>query len=406
MSRNDYLMDDARALLSKAERNPAVLNYRTTLPLSPIWRDNERSKLRFLKDLSSFDAIAQLQTILFVHSPSAHDARLAVEWNLRRLGLLRPDTADSAFDLYEASEFAPAESVVRIGKRRYWHDDFRHIGAAFRMMHACDYTSLDRIVELGAGAGNLARFLKLYHHKDAQYIIIDLPDTLVFSMMYLRLNFPDAKWLFVTEGMEIPETGYDFIFIPVGLESVLHGKKIDAFINTASLGEMRIETVKYWFDFVQEKTDTRYIFSVNRFLNLITPGPLSWRFEENTSALQFDKKWDIIDFELVPDFLRCPWQNRHARQCLIFGKHREVDKAFDPALITDASTGSWNTPGNEMTIYDPPFNHDFTMTGPLFAYWEAHRLNPCPETKAAFTHFLAHLRGNTDKRFEEEPHLS
>lgn len=398
MSRNDYLMDDARSLLSKAERNPAVLNYRTTLPLSPIWRDNERSKLRFLKDLSSFDAIAQLQTILFVHSPSPHDARLAVEWFLKiRQNRFNP----------EASEFAPADSVVRMGEKKYWHDDFRHFSTMERIgkaIGAYPELNLPRIVELGAGAGNLARFIYMLN-PHTQYIIIDLPDTLVFSMMYLRLNFPDAKWLFVTEGMEIPDTGYDFIFIPVGLESVLHGKKIDAFINTASLGEMRIETVKYWFDFVQEKTDTRYIFSVNRFLNLITPGPLSWRFEENTSALQFDKKWDIIDFELVPDFLRCPWQNRHARQCLIFGKRREVDKAFDPALITDASTGSWNTPGNEMTIYDPPFNHDFTMTGPLFAYWEAHRLNPCPETKAHFTHFLAHLRGNTDKRFEEEPHL-
>lgn len=397
---NDFLIKDALELTDAAEAHPAVQHYRQALPLGAIWI-NAHWRYNQLYGTSSYDAIAKTQEILFVHSQSAREAELAVRWYIQRF---TPEAVKALPFSGEASDITPEKATVRIDGKKYFHDDFRHHGMLHRMSKALGEKPLSSVVELGAGTGGLARILK-GKFPGVRYVIIDLPDTLAYSMMFLRATFPDAKWHWV-DGKPFNTTDFDFVFCPVGMETLLYGQHFDAFINTASLGEMKIDAVKHWFAFVQGRCQFDFIFSVNRFLNLITtPHTMAWRREDNTSALQFDAKWDIIDWELVPWFIHCPWQNRHARQALIFGRRRETPLAPDPSQIADALAGSWNPPG-EMSIWSPALNEDVTMTGILFKFWDALRRDPGSDTRESLRAFVAdHLRQKSAGVFEEEIHL-
>lgn len=388
---NDFLIKDARELLAIAEKNPQVQDYYRRLPLGQIWASGARSGRHQIlhEEQSSHDAITRLQEILFVHSPSAKEAELAVDWY--------QDT-DMAWSV-EASSIVPESSVVHRGNKRYWHDDFRHAGM-YERIAGCD-VNIRTVVELGAGCGGLARLITL-HSSVVRYIVVDLPDTLAYSMMFLRANFPDVTWQWVEAG-EAPKPDAQFVFVPVGFESCLHGQHFDAFINTASLGETRHETVRHWFDFVQERCRFDWIFSVNRFLNVVSPDEMAYRKEENGHAFCFDRRWEIVDWELSPRFLQCPWMNRHARQVLIFGKRVEQPIEYDYHLLLDANAGSWNHAKNDMTNFAPALNEDFTMTGVLFKLWEAHRLNPNDGTRAALKRYMAFLAGGAT--FEDEVYL-
>lgn len=394
MTSNDPLIDDARQLLATATASPAVQDYYRRLPLSGIWDWNAGFKEKFLGG-SSFEALSELQTHLFVHNPnSRREMELAVRWNLSQ-----PFRAG----MREASALSPESSTVLIDKKRYWHDDFRHHATASRIAENFGPDGPKRVVELGAGTGNLARILKTFY-PGMQYVIIDLPDTLVYSMMFLRANFPDATWHFVTD----PDTSVggrkeDFIFVPVGMECCLmDNTPFDAFINTASLGEMRHDAVKHWFDFFQNRIKVDYVFSVNRFLNTVTDVEYSWRQFENGHWMLFDQGWEWLDWEVQPDFLRSPYQNRHARQVLAFGKRCDKDRAevYD---IQDALTASWNHPSLTMTAQSPSFGSDLTKTGPLFLLWEAVRANPSHENCRAMLRYMRWFSAGA--KIEDEAHL-
>lgn len=404
---NDYLLSEAREFLAQAEAHPAVKAYRQSLPLSRIWVENEPLKLEYLngEKATSWQAMMQLQTRLFVHSPSAREAQLAVRWYLAQTGYVGP----------QASEHAPEDSVVRMANgRRYWHDDFRHWMTFHRLLDKLDGSDPNHplspqsrkgvVVELGAGCGNLARIVR--RERDVKYVIIDLPDTLVFSYMFLKANFPDATFDQVGEIMEGWRLAADFTFIPVGLETVLHGQRIDLFINTASLGEMRRETVRHWFDFVQRRTDTRHILSVNRFMNVIRPGSHDWRIEDNGHAFMFDEQWKVLDWELDPHFLRCPWQNRHARQLLIIAQRSEGLPDYDAEDFGAAACGSWTQGPHEMSVQAPPLSPDFTKNGTLYKIWNALRHGD-RLARGLFLEYCEFLnRGLTEQRFEDELQIS
>jgi len=124
------------------------------------------------------------------------------------------------------------------------------------------------VLEIGCGYGGLARVMKLLR-PTTRYFIVDLPETLFFSYLYLRLNFPQAHCLFITENNKRlqlgPLNGVDFIFVPTACIESLSGLPVDLVINTASLGEMRQQAVNRYMQFIQEDLETCYFYSVNRY---------------------------------------------------------------------------------------------------------------------------------------------
>lgn len=397
MTGNDFLLKDARELLAQCDASEAVKTYYRDLPLGHIWQGNEPLKRAYLSESSSFDgALSKLQSQLFDHAGSMRDRELSAEWHLENFG-----------DLCAAPKYGNGEIAIVRG-RPYLPDSFRQELTSERLSATVPHGRVKRVIELGAGTGQLARRIFRDSGERTKHVIIDLPDTLVFSMMFLRAEFPDASWQWAGDpggGWEAHDGHSDFVFVPVGMEHTLHGQSFDLFVNTASMGEMPIATVKHWFDFVQNKIDCKYILSVNRFLSLLSPQTVSWRQNENTTAFQFDRRWKILDWELTPDFLRCPWANRHARQLLVISERMAEEQSTDRDLVGDAMCGSWANPHRELSVQDHPLTCDFTMNGPLFMLWEAHRLglSGAADGLKGYMQFLRH--GRPDMVFEEECHL-
>lgn len=99
-----------------------------------------------------------------------------------------------------------------------------------------------RILEIGAGYGGLAYFLcKLL--KPENYCLIDLPEALAFSTVYLGLT--SGKEITIYDGNVLSDK--EFIFVPNFLDDdVLSRLKFDLIINTGSFNEMTTEQVMHY----------------------------------------------------------------------------------------------------------------------------------------------------------------
>lgn len=406
----DKLINEARDYFQTITASTLWQEYERRLPLSPIWATRNAEVMREILAVScnAINAVKKLQAFWFQQIPSKRTAQLAVEWQVNSLAREGINLHDMP-SFCQESKFAPEESLVLYEGRSLRPDFFRHLGTFFRIQNVLGKKN-DRIniFELGAGTGNFARLFKLFYPNSC-YVISDLPDTLCFSYMFLRLNFPEAKILFKMDDKNLTnkECNYfDFVFIPVHLRDAAVGSKYTLFVNTASLGEMKRRTVEDWFRFIQTKLNLEYIISVNRYLNTILPSVHLWRLEENTSAFHFDKYWEIIDWECEPSFTRCPYNNKHARQLLIVAKRLRRGSHASPmeesrTLCQDALIASWNETSLEMTYQDNVLVNDLTMSGILFKLWEALRLQQNEDTLFAMLRYLDSLIHRPDRHFEE-----
>ena len=202
-----------------------------------------------------------------------------------------------------------------------------------RMGKYFDFSGIQRIFELGAGDGQLAKIIHSFH-PHMKYVITDIPHTLITAFANLSLSFPEKKILLVStkedlQGMD----AYDFVLVPTFLAENILKYDFDLCINTCSMGEMRNDDIRYWMDFIQNKLNPKYFYGVNRFLNIIRqdiwhiikrnmgnivrPHPIRLmrniahhRNNENEGSVLFDNKWDMVQWEVEPDFTGCPVGNQ------------------------------------------------------------------------------------------------
>lgn len=110
------------------------------------------------------------------------------------------------------------------------------------------------VLEIGGGYGGLIHHLSNIS-KSTTYIIIDLPETLLFSASYISMLNPE-KSIYVYDKDDFIETiqgdtsKFDFMFIPNFKLSELQKLKFDLVINLNSLGEMTSLQVQEYIDFV------------------------------------------------------------------------------------------------------------------------------------------------------------
>jgi hypothetical protein len=114
---------------------------------------------------------------------------------------------------------------------------------------ARNHGSEKTVLEIGAGWGGFAYQMKTLF-PNLSYIIIDLPQTMLFSALYLKTLFPDAKVLFVernnVDQFYKKQHLYDFIFIPHYLISEIPELQLDMTINMVSFQEMRTENIEQY----------------------------------------------------------------------------------------------------------------------------------------------------------------
>lgn len=124
------------------------------------------------------------------------------------------------------------------------------------------------ILEIGGGYGSLAYHLKTLFPKFL-YVIIDLPETLLFSAIYLTTIFGVESVLLVNEETTLsPEemANYSFVLVPNHLLSTLSDLRIDLSINVQSFQEMTATQVDEYLAFLRTRTAVL----------------LSWNYERST----------------------------------------------------------------------------------------------------------------------------
>lgn len=260
------------------------------------------------------------------------------------------------------------------------------------------WSDLKHILELGGGTGHQARtFLTLL--PGVKYTIIDLPETLIFSYTHLSLCFPEKKILFVTNPMDIERVDeYDIVFVPAVFAERLEGKSFDLFVNTASMGEMTNATIHRWMNFLQHRVKLKYLFTLNRLLNVVNENLASFRRNENECSTSYDHRWHIINWELEPVYCRCPYiDTLHSRYVEIFasrpaGEPKDLversNKLLESALSEDwyrlkGMYGDGLMQGRINVLVN-----DMTMTGTLFKLWESIRLDQNVRNVSAMLEYL------------------
>jgi hypothetical protein len=104
-------------------------------------------------------------------------------------------------------------------------------------------------LEIGAGNGNLASFFHYYDR--ARVVIVDLPETILYSASYLGSIFPEANVLLPNEadGSMSPRD-YDFVFLTPAQTELLPDRAFDLVVNCFSMQEMTRAQVAEYFEVI------------------------------------------------------------------------------------------------------------------------------------------------------------
>ncbi len=389
--------------------------YFDSLPLNRFWAgENLKTMRTIISDACSLQDIVHnaQKTFMFSVNSSEQIKERAVDWLLAEQHSRDIDIFTFPQSVQESSHSFPDNNVLR-GGRILTPDFLRTVNIGVEIQRSLQLGGRKVcIVELGGGLGHLARTLRLMG-VSCSHLIIDLPETLVFSYGFLKSNFPDSRFLLIDSHAQVSEIesgSYDFAFLPVSCADFLTEGMFDLFINTASMGEMRNEVIRHWMSFIQTRIRPRYLITLNRFLNTIDPAIHGWRLDENECSVHYDQLWRIIKWELEPSFTRCPYLDTLiARYVLIIaerlsGKSTEECIAESQALIEEVKFQDWwrlsHQPG-VMTMRENVHVNDMAMSGALFKLWEAIRLCPSAEVVAMLLVYLDTLLRCENREFEE-----
>lgn len=337
-----------------------------------------------------------------------------VDWHIASLRRCGYDIADLDMAIQESPVTSPAVCVTRSG-RLLTPDFLRRISFCLEIQQYCSpLKSKFRIVELGGGVGHLARALKLFQ-PNSVHVIIDLPETLYLSYLFLRLNFPEAKTCYVTDPSQLKNgiQEFDFVFIPTLFAESILKDEFDLFCNIASLGEMPNPTIRYWMDFIQNRLKVKYFFGLNRFLNTINSHDEfgQRRLNENECSVLFDANWKILQWELEPPSERCPYEAPRIERTLKIiaqrlpaGSTSESDNQLrSQQIVEDLMDEDWIRFPNRYihgSMQSNVLANDLTMSGTLFKLWESIRLYPNKTNVAMMLEYL-HTLTKTGCPFEE-----
>ena len=400
-----------RSIKSAAEVQQKQVGY----GLSWIWSGNLATAEGCLFDASdASDAVRRISaTHLYNIQRSGEKLAKAIDWQIAKfrdaLGYAMPEA-------YVESPFiSPAHSLDR--GRRLSNELFRNAYLCEVIKRSIRNARGLNTVELGAGMGNLARLL-LQGGISGRYVIIDIPSTLVFAFLFLRMSFPEKTAVFATSPAQARAAlagSVDLVLIPSVFDEALDGFPYDLFVNTASLGEMPNETIRHWIGFIQERVQPRYALMVNRYLNPVVPQSVETRSNENEASVLFDQRWRVRHWQYDPFYYRCPYACLVARYLEVILERAPADAPEvqdetamqrSGALFLDVIHEEWLAVANlGKTFIDNtaahPFTVDTTPTGTLFKLWESIRLHPNLHNVTMMLTYLDFLRDSSVDEFEE-----
>lgn len=121
---------------------------------------------------------------------------------------------------------------------------------------------INTVLEIGGGSGHFPIIIKNYHKNVKKYISIDLPEILIFNIVFMMFFFPNKTFCLPNEieNKKISNAHYDFIFLTPSQVNQIDENVIDLSINTSSFAEMNKQDIDKYINLVQKVTRNKGFF--------------------------------------------------------------------------------------------------------------------------------------------------
>ncbi len=158
-----------------------------------------------------------------------------------------------------------------------------HRLGVFEKLHEISKIRPVKILEIGAGYGALAQFIKSIL-PNAQYTVVDIPESLIYSALYLDLCYPISNHAFANLDSEEKVESADFIYISNTSADTITDS-FDLVINTLSMSEMKETVINWYIDLIK-----------NRW---IKDGGMFFEQNQNNKRLGWQNAEELIEKKLV-----------------------------------------------------------------------------------------------------------
>lgn len=151
-----------------------------------------------------------------------------------------------------------------------------------------------QVLEIGGGYGAVARLFKL-GHPSVCYTMVDMPESLFFAEVFLRVNFPDCNLQYLYPNQHLSLVDTDFCLVPIQYYSPLTHTPFDLAIIQGVLGEVTTDALRLWIDFL-ENSKIRALYSLN-----LASAPLELKNfevvyrEENPRIVRMDSDMEWLE---------------------------------------------------------------------------------------------------------------
>ena len=424
---DDAILANARASYFATLQTYSAMGISPSDYLGPIWSNNLELHLipNIRKCRTVGEAIGYLNDKAF-YDFSCGEPYLtpSIEW---RTDFLQR-TAGCAVDALPAemceSPYVLARHCKEVGGRLLSSDFLNRLAWLFRLESQLEFPKEPfSVLEIGGGFGALARVFRLAYPQ-ARLVLVDIPESLFFQHTFLNASFPEAKHQYIASVDDVVSSDADFVYVPNCFAQVLRGKDFFLAANTNSFGEMPEQASGRWLDLIQSETRTANVFFLNRFLNRIDQALMDTRAGHSSWSFMLDDRWNIRDWEVDPDYERCPYfQTTLTRNLHIIASRDAVPGVEAAALrrrCERLELEDWSRrPGwsdfalvsgadypPKMSRGDLDLTPDLRKSGTLYALWSLARLVPGQLSFEMLIAYLDYLNGRqTELFFEEIPTL-
>jgi putative sugar O-methyltransferase len=183
-----------------------------------------------------------------------------------------------------------SKKFIKDGHYYFTAHELFHIKFVYDIKQKIKLKKNDIICEIGPGYGSMiSKLIKLYNSK---VILIDLPEANFISQYYLQLQFPRKKF-FVSENIKnntiTKKNILDNDIIILCPWDQLPKIKIDLFVNTRSMMEMKREIIDYYFKLIQDLMRIGGSFlCINRYYKDTVGYPIEM------NNYPYDKRWKVL----------------------------------------------------------------------------------------------------------------
>lgn len=129
-----------------------------------------------------------------------------------------------------------------------------------------------------------------------------------------------------------------------------------------------------WFDFINERK-VEAVFFLNRYLN-------NWHVSKkigNYSSLLLSSRWNISRWEIDPEFLKSPFEEKEPNYLLVYASKKASADATEDALSSEShlNLAKQSFFVQEYLTYSPKCTGQYHrelykgMGGPFYHFWQA-----------------------------------